>query len=106
MSYLDNLPEDHLNEFHVKYHASKEKIKEKSHDLANWCRSEGKKKKNYRAFLLRIMNKDFEKRDLDSLKRIIFSREEVKENGTVKFKNVPNELFEVAKKHKLIQNKS
>ena len=57
--YLKEIPEEDLNEFHERFDCSKSAIKSKGEDLALWCESKGKAKRDYRAFLLVALKKDF-----------------------------------------------
>ena len=102
LKYLDELPEDDLKELYVKYEGSISQIKQKAEDLANWCRSNGKIKKDYRSFLLTALNKDFPKRNSEAVKKVVLKRERVEKDGQTILKMVPNEYYEVAKAHKLI----
>lgn len=59
ISYLKKLPEEHLEEFYNRFDASKGAIQKKAEDLFLWCKANGHVKKNYRAFLLMALRKDF-----------------------------------------------
>lgn len=60
-SYLENIPEEDLNEFTFRFDASKHQVKSKGEDLANYCRANGKtqKYKDFKAFLVNALKKDF-----------------------------------------------
>lgn len=60
--YLQNIPENDLDEFHKRFDASKKAIISKGEDLFLWCASNGKVKKNYKATLLNALKKDFPER--------------------------------------------
>lgn len=60
--YLEKLPGEDLEEFYSMFDVSKSVIKSKAEDLLLYCQSKGKKYKNYRAFLLNALKKDFPKR--------------------------------------------
>lgn len=62
INYLQNIPSEDMKEFTQKFHASPSMIKDKAEALYLWCESNGKRKRNYKAFLLTAMRKDFEKR--------------------------------------------
>lgn len=62
LEYLKKIPEDQLEEFYNRFDCDKKAIQRKAEDLLNWCEANGKRKKNYRAFLLTAMRKDFPER--------------------------------------------
>ncbi len=59
ISYLKNIPEEDLEAIYQNFDCSKQGIKNKAEDLWLWCKSNGKEKKNYKAFLLVAIRKDF-----------------------------------------------
>lgn len=59
ISYLKNLPEEDLKDFTYRFDASPKQIQSKAEDLSNYCEAKGKKYKNYRAFLINALKKDF-----------------------------------------------
>ncbi len=59
MKYLKEIPEADLEEFYARFDCSKSAIKSKAESLFLYCESKGKKYKNYRAFLLNALKKDF-----------------------------------------------
>lgn len=61
-SYLREIPETDLAVFHIRFDCSRLAIKNKAEDLALWCETNGRSKKNYRAFLLNALKKDFPER--------------------------------------------
>ena len=61
-SYLKEIPEEDLNEFHSRFDCSKSVIKDKAESLYLYCSSKGKKYSNYKSFLLNALKKDFPKR--------------------------------------------
>ena len=62
ISYLSNLPKEDLKEFYDRFDCSEIAIKDKAESLKLWCESNGKQKKNYKAFLLVALKKDFPER--------------------------------------------
>src|SRR3990167_2760927 len=63
IGYLSSIPYDDMKMFMSRISATEDEIKNKAEDLLLWCESNGKSKKNYRAFLLNALKKDFKKRD-------------------------------------------
>lgn len=68
LSYLTNIPEQELKEFTERFDASIGAIKSKAEDLLNYCKSKGKVYKDYRAFLLNALKKDFKPRQKQAFK--------------------------------------
>ena len=62
MEYLKKIPEEDLKEFYKRFDASEKAIRSKGEDLHNWCKINGKVKKDYKAFLLNALKKDFPER--------------------------------------------
>lgn len=62
LSYLKNIPEWDVKEFTDDYKVTEEALKAKALDLFDWCEANGKRKKNYKAFLRVAVKKDFGKR--------------------------------------------
>lgn len=60
--YLKSLPSEDVKEFNQRFEASERQITKKAEDLLLWCESNGRSKKNYRAFLLTALRKDFPER--------------------------------------------
>lgn len=60
--YLLNIPNEDILEFTKRFDASEKGIRSKGEDLDNWCDANGKKKKDYRKFLLVALKKDFPER--------------------------------------------
>lgn len=60
--YLSNIPNEDLKEFYERFDCSEKAIKDKAESLKLWCESNGKQKKNYKAFLLVALKKDFPER--------------------------------------------
>ena len=59
LSYLSKIPTDDLLELSGKYDITEQQVKSKAEDLKNYCDSRGKRYKNYRAFLMNALKKDF-----------------------------------------------
>lgn len=59
LSYLLKIPKEDLEEFLEKFNATPDQIKSKADDLNNYCLAKGKRYKNYKAFLLNALKKDF-----------------------------------------------
>src|SRR3990167_1329052 len=64
LAYLKNIPESDLKEFYERFDCSKKAIISKAEDLLLWCESNAKLKKNYKAFLLTALKKDFPVREV------------------------------------------
>lgn len=62
LSYLEKLPEADLKEFNTRFEASEKQIISKAESLVNYCRSKGKTYRDYKAFLLNALKKDFPER--------------------------------------------
>lgn len=62
LSYLKNIPPEDVKEFTDDYKVTEEALKAKASDLLDWCEANGKRKKNYKAFLRVAVKKDFGKR--------------------------------------------
>jgi len=58
-NYLTDIPLEDLEEFKKKVSATDSQIKNKADDLLNYCRAKGKRYRDYRAFLLNALKKDF-----------------------------------------------
>jgi hypothetical protein len=72
--YLKKIPEDDLDIFYNRFDCSKKAIISKGEDLAAWCETNGRVKKNYKTFLLVALKKDFPERREPVKKNISFSR--------------------------------
>lgn len=62
LSYLKEIPKEDVKEFIEDYKVTEEGLKAKASDLLDWCEANGKRKKNYKAFLRVAVKKDFGKR--------------------------------------------
>lgn len=62
IAYLKNIPTEDLKEFTERFEAYPKQIIRKAEDLVLWCETNGERKKNYRAFLLTALRKDFPER--------------------------------------------
>lgn len=62
ISYLKKIPEKDLQEFYERFDCSKKGIVSKAEDLALWCETNGREKRNYKTFLLNALKKDFKQR--------------------------------------------
>jgi DnaJ-domain-containing protein 1 len=59
INYLKDLPPEDLEEFHKQFECSKKAIKDKAASLIDYCKSHGKKYKDYKAVLNNALRKDF-----------------------------------------------
>lgn len=59
LSYLKEIPKDDVKEFVQTYKVTEYQLIGKANDLFDWCESNGKRKKNYKAFLRVAVKKDF-----------------------------------------------
>ncbi len=57
--YLLNIPAEDIQEFTNRFDATEKQIRSKAEDLDSWCDANGKRKKDYRKFLLVALKKDF-----------------------------------------------
>src|SRR3990167_1196211 len=62
INYLKDLPEQDIQDFTARFVATDAEIKDKAESLLLYCESRGKQYKNYRAFLLNAVKKDFKAR--------------------------------------------
>lgn len=62
ISYLKEIPESDLEEFYNRFDCEKKAIQNKAESLLLYCQSKGKVYKNYKAFLLNALKKDFPER--------------------------------------------
>lgn len=62
LSYLKVIPKEDLEEFYNRFDCDKKAIQSKGETLFLYCESKGRKYKNYRAFLLNALKKDFPER--------------------------------------------
>jgi hypothetical protein len=62
INYLSQIPEQDLKEFHTRFDCSQKQIKDKAESLKLYCQSKGKAYKDYKAFLLNALKKDFQER--------------------------------------------
>lgn len=63
ISYLLKLPLEDLKEFTDIYHATETEIKRKAEKMQSWCVANGRKYKNYKAFLRNGIDKDFRRKE-------------------------------------------
>lgn len=61
-SYLKEIPEEDIKEFYTRFDTSISAIKSKAESLLLYCQSKGRTYKNYKAFLLNALKKDFSER--------------------------------------------
>lgn len=92
LKYLKEIPERDLNEFYVRFDASKEAIKSKAEDLLNWCEANGKRKRNYKSFLLNALKKDF------PLRKIVKKEDMKLEEGRSIPKEIRDSISKIFKK--------
>lgn len=57
--YLKNIPVEDLKEYTDKFQITEAEVRSKAEDLLNWCEANGKRKKNYKAFLRNAIKKDY-----------------------------------------------
>jgi len=81
LSYLENIPEDDIIEFTNIYDLTDKQLKDKAECLVDYCRSHGKKYRNYKAFLRNAIRKDFRKRVVSPVFHYEEVPQEVKERN-------------------------
>lgn len=64
LSYLEEIPEEDLQEFYERFDCSKSAIQSKAESLKLYCQQNGYKYKDYKAFLLNALKKDFKPRQM------------------------------------------
>lgn len=62
INYLKSIPVTDLEEFYNRFDCDKRAIGSKAEDLYNYCQSKGKIYKDYKAFLINALKKDFPER--------------------------------------------
>ncbi len=58
-AYLKSVPDPDVEQFTKEFVCSARQVREKADDLLGWCKANGKKKKDYQAFLRNALKKDF-----------------------------------------------
>lgn len=69
--YLLNIPTDDIKEFTRRFDANEKQIRSKAEDLDSWCDANGKRKKDYRKFLLVALKKDFREKTDEERNRVV-----------------------------------
>lgn len=64
ISYLTEIPEEDLKELTTRFDASSRDIKSKAESLKLYCQANGRSYKNYKAFLVNAVKKDFKERKI------------------------------------------
>lgn len=59
ISYLENIPKEDLRDFVTKYACYPKDVIDKANSLIDYCKSKGKKYKDYKAFLNNALRKDY-----------------------------------------------
>lgn len=59
INYLEDIPREDMSEFLSRFAVTEQEIKSKAEDLVNYCKSKGKSYKDYKAFLLNALKRDF-----------------------------------------------
>ena len=67
IEYLSNIPFEDMSEFLQRFKATEREVKSKAEDLKLYCQRKGKTYRNYKAFLLNAMKRDF--KEIDSVKK-------------------------------------
>ncbi len=62
VEYLTQIPSEDLKEFTERFEVGVSGVKSKAEELANYCTMHGKRYKNYKAFLLNALKRDFKER--------------------------------------------
>ena len=68
LAYLSKIPEEDMKEFMDRFIATKKEIEGKAEGLKLYCESRGKKYKNYKAFLLNALKRDFKEKSEENNK--------------------------------------
>jgi hypothetical protein len=71
LSYLLDLPKTDLEEFIKNLSCNESMVKSKAEDLYNYCKAKGKVYKDYKAFLLNALKKDFGKRQQVQVQEVL-----------------------------------
>lgn len=69
--YLLNIPVEDVREFVSRFHINEKQLKSKAEDLNSWCDANGKRKKDYKQFLLVAVKKDFKEKTEEERSRRI-----------------------------------
>lgn len=59
IDYLKAIPDEDMKEFTARFDATPKQLQSKAEDLLNYCKSKGKTYRNYKAFLLNALKRDF-----------------------------------------------
>ena len=62
LSYLDSLPKEESESLSLKFKCEPSEVTTKARTLADYCRSKGKRYKNYKAFLSNALRRDYGER--------------------------------------------
>lgn len=102
LSYLENIPEEDIKLFTLRYNVLKENIIEKAAALKNWCESNGRVKKDYRSFLMGALLEDYKYRKPEEVRKMIVKQKTIQtENGVKVDQVVDEELKAIADKFKI-----
>ena len=66
-NYLKEIPLEDIQEFIKRFDMGEKQLKSKAESLYLYCEAKGKRYKNYRAFLLNALKKDFPERQLEKV---------------------------------------
>lgn len=69
--YLLNIPPEDVKEFTSRFNVTEKQLKSKAEDLDSWCEANGKRKKDYKKFLLVAVKKDFTEKTEAERSRVI-----------------------------------
>lgn len=62
MIFLKSIPQDVLDEWYIRFDCSKKALVNKGEELWNYCKSHGRMYKDYKAFMLNALKRDFPER--------------------------------------------
>ncbi len=65
ISYLKEIPEEDKSKFLQRFEISSKQLSDKAESLLLYCKAKGKTYRDYRAFLLNALKKDFKEKSLD-----------------------------------------
>ncbi len=65
INYLKEIPEEDISKFLARFDMTSKELKSKAESLSLYCQSKGRVYKDYRAFLLNALKKDFKEKSSD-----------------------------------------
>lgn len=95
INYLREVPQEDIEVFVKEREVSKRQVEEKGMELLNYCLMHGKKYKDYSALLRNAIYKDFKKRTMQPVARVVEPEisEEERQRNLAKIQDMKKNLF-------------